>query len=73
MLFSLVVACLTTLSLCALFSPQVLWIPTGMVASKLFVGDWDEGYQWTWMDVVYWISLFSVSAGAYAAAVRFKQ
>lgn len=72
MLLSLLVACLTTLILC-LFSPQVLWIPTGMVASKLFVGDWDEGYQWTSMDVVYWISLFSVSAGAYAAVVRFKQ
>ena len=66
MLLSLVVACLTTLGLCALFSPQVLWIPTGMVASKLIVGDWDEGYQWTWMDVAYWISLFSVSVGAYA-------
>ena len=66
MLLSLVVACLTTLGLCALFSPQVLWIPTGMVVSKITVGDWDEGYQWTWMDVAYWISLFSVSVGAYA-------
>lgn len=66
MLLSLVVACLTTLGLCALFSPQVLWIPTGMVVSKLIVGDWDKGYQWTWMDVAYWISLFSVSVGVYA-------
>jgi hypothetical protein len=30
--------------------------------TKYVLGDWDEGYGWTMMDIPYWICLFGFSA-----------
>lgn len=32
--------------------------------TKYTIGDWDKGYQWTMLDIPYWISIIGSSYGA---------
>jgi len=31
--------------------------------TKYVLGDWDEGFQWSFSDVAYWVSLLGTSYG----------
>jgi hypothetical protein len=40
------------------------WIAIPVLAAlltKYCLGDWDKGFQWSSLDVMYWISLLAVS------------
>jgi hypothetical protein len=43
--------------------PSLIMIPIIAIAiTKYVLGDWDEGYAWTKMDLPYWACLFGFSA-----------
>jgi len=43
--------------------PSYIMIPIIVsVITKYVLGDWDEGYVWSKMDIPYWICLFGFSA-----------
>lgn len=44
--------------------PSALIIPI-LVAllTKYVLGDWDRGFQWTALDIVYWMSILGISYG----------
>ena len=31
--------------------------------TKYAVGDWDKGFQWSMMDIVYWVAVLGLSYG----------
>ena len=43
--------------------PSYVMIPIIVAAiTKYVLGDWDDGYAWTKMDLPYWVCLFGFSA-----------
>lgn len=44
--------------------PSEVMIPIIVsLLTKYVLGDWDEGYQWSFSDVAYWASLLGTSYG----------
>lgn len=43
--------------------PSILIIPIlTALLTKYILGDWDKGYRYTYLDIVYWITLFGTSS-----------
>jgi hypothetical protein len=44
--------------------PSYIIIPLIVaLLTKYTIGDWDKGYQWTMLDIPYWISIIGSSYG----------
>jgi hypothetical protein len=42
--------------------PSIVMVPILVsLLTKYVLGDWDAGFQFTWLDVPYWISLLGTS------------
>ena len=42
--------------------PSILIIPIIVsILTKYVLGDWDKGFQWSWLDLAYWTSIFGTS------------
>ena len=37
--------------------------------AKYVIGDWDDGYQWSKSDILYWTTVIGISAGMTASNI----
>ena len=42
--------------------PNYITIPLIVAPlTKYIIGDWDTGYRWSYMDILYWTTIFTIS------------
>ena len=44
------------------FSPYIIIPLIVSITTKYLFGDWDKGYLWTKLDILYWVSILLYSA-----------